>query len=491
MIVIAVQGDRVKTEMGVSPRKMLSSILQANPGPGLVACRDAGMLLLELDRELEWNPRWQFRTALIPRRMYSGALERDIHLTKTQVSYFGFRRMNGRGKGAWFYPLSPQDFCSMRADKLLPDTSLETLFAWAVDVRDWCDENGLQPRPTSAGLAAQLLRDKRFWPNRRGRRKVPYQHNERARLALPGNYYHLEIPKSMVVTRADYWDQESAHHTIAQEIDLPDGEHFYAVGHWRERQAKPGHFVDRRYCDIEQIKGHGLLLVRLHAMGTPGPAPDYLKDPGSKITYITTNEIPLIEALGGRIEYVIAGWLSRHADEGMKRYAAWAKAERAKANPERARWLKPTLLSLYGLLATGRRPHRIGMKHTSGNVKAHFPVGGRDLLEVSEIRLPAREPNFAHVTQRVMIETETRSRSILFARANAKRLVSIYADGVILRPEPRGQKDLLTPEVGGPGWRLSGQLSRLRFYAPHSYSALEGCKLPGVSKGRRELAAKK
>ena len=488
--VIAVQANRVITEFGEARRRDLPTILRATHGPALVACTNAGKLLWELDQELDWDPRWQFRVSMVPRQKWSAARAANIALSKTQVSYFGFRRLSGHKRGSWFYPISPLDFCAMRPDAILTDTSIESLYAWAVDVRDWCLENDLTPRPTAAGLSAQLLRDKRFWPGRRGTRKVPARHNERARQALPGNFYHLEIPSSTIVTRADYWDQESAHHTIAETIDLPNGENFYAIGHWREAQAKtPGHFVDRRYCDIDQIKGHGLLLVRLHAMGAPGPAPDYLRDPGSKLAYITTNEVDLIEELGGRIEYVIAGWLSRHADAGIKRYATWAKEQRAKASPERARWLKPTLLSLYGLLATGKRPQRIGMKHTSGNVKAHYPVGGKELLEVSEIRLPAREPHFAHVTQRVMIEAETRKRSIIFARANANRLVSIYADGVILRPEPAGQMELAKPGPGGPGWRMSGHLSALRFYAPHSFSALECSKLPGVSKGRRELVA--
>lgn len=482
MYVIAVKGDRVLTEHGgLQFRRDLSGIMRTHPG-GLVAVHNPGKLLWELDRELSWDPRWQFRVACVPRNKWSAASARNIQLMKTQVSYFGFRRASGRTRGQWYYPLSPIDFCSMRADVILKDRSLEGLLAWALDVRDWCDENGLTPRPTSAGIASQLLRDKRFWPGRRQGRKVPARHNAKARECLPGNYYHLEIPPAMVVTRADYWDQESAHHTIAEEIDLPDGEHFYAIGHWRDRR-------DRPYCDISKVKGHGILFVRVDSLGARGPAPDYMKNPGSKLALITTNEVELIRRLGGKIEYVIAGWLSRHPDPGIKRYAKWAKDQRAAAGPDRALWLKPTLLSLYGLLATGKRPHRIGMKHTQGNTVAQYPVGGKELLTVSEIRLPAREPNFAHVTQRVMIETETRKRSILFARANAERLVSIYADGVILRPERPGQMDLLEPATGGPGWRLSGHLSRLRFYAPHSFSAVECCKLPGVTRRRKEIVA--
>jgi hypothetical protein len=476
--------------------------------PALVACQYAGRLLEVAHLRWQDHQRWQFKVAPVEDTTPDG----ENSTIRTLVAFFGFA---GKVEGAqhranrYFHCLDPLQFGRTGLQDLGRDGEMElaTIYRWASEVRDFCIDNSLKPSTTRGGIAKQLLRDPRFYPE--PRRKVPKATNDRVREYLPGNHYELEAEPHHLYAGL-YLDQTTAHHTIAADIPLPSADELHARGFFHSLKdrpwAKPG---TKRYTKVTNELG--LLFVRLYVptreerdtrwfppwaapVMTPyGDRKERMSESelsmcelNERLTYIYTNELRLLGEYGCEIRYVIAAWTTPHVDSGIRHYANWARNYLRDQSPTAQGWLKPTLLTVYGMLATRPRAPVAAWWRAKGGRNDRLPIG-RSLLPVQIKEAKSEgEPSTNNVLQRGMIEAEMRMRSLELARdleRGGHKVLAIYADAVMV--ESRGVSAF--PLMPGY-WRPKGTLNLLRFLDETHFTSREMVRLPGV---RRDSPARR
>lgn len=483
--------------------------LQEEP-PSLVACQFSGKLLQRCHRVWGTHRRWQFKVAPIEEPVLGRDGKKNTSI-RTVVGFFGFA---GKVKGIahranqYYYPLDPLQFGRTSLTDLAltqPDCEtgevagreqeLATLYRWANEIRNFCLEFGLKPSTTRGGVAKQLLRDPRFYPA--ARRKVPRRTNDRGRDQLPGNHYELLASRERLYS-AIYLDQVSSHHTIASSIPLPNSNSLNARGHFHSLMDAPWALPGSRRWETV-TREHGLLYVKLRVNSggpldllppwayRPSRSPDVLTKlspakarahkNGEKLCYLWTNELRLLTRFRAEIVYIIAAWTTGEVDTGIQRFSSWS-LEYLKTQPPHIRaWLKPTLLTAYGMLATRPRKPLAGWWQSDKGSKAFLPIGDGLLPVMIQEGKKEVEPTTNHVIQRGMIEAETRARSLELAldlQADGYKILCIYADAVLVEPDHRALP-LLPAE-----WQPKAGLTFLRFMDETHFRSEEMVRLPGV-----------
>lgn len=486
--IIVVHGNEIYTERtdGHHLLERLPAVIATEP-PSYIAVHEAGTVLGPLHEAFKHDPRWQYKLTPVQRTTGHTPTRGTQHtVTTVSVNFFGWQA-NKHQRSRYFYPLDPLVFARQSAPQIRGRKDIDiltALFEWAKDLRAFAVENQLRVSSTSGGIAAQLLRDPRFYPE--PRRKVPAATNRKARVNLPGNFYRLNA-ESERFYRAVYLDQEAAHHNAAKSIEFPHADRLFAKG-WFNRNgcngcngywSRPGtpHFQ-------KIISQPGLFYLRLWSPHVkPGTTvPPFMETVGEHDTFIYSNELPMVERLGGKIIGLYAAWTSTVVDKGLNKYALWALDQIKAAPPETLNWLKPTLLSAYGILAA--KPRRLEfafLQAKSGELK-ELPVGPA-LLPVFHKRTAGKfEPGFANVIQRGMIEAETRKRSIELANELANgglEVLAVYADSVFVRRN--GPLPLLPA-----GWGVKSDLDGLRFLNAVQFTSRQLVKLPGIPREAQE-----
>lgn len=384
--------------------------------------------------------------------------------------------------GHYHHPIDPQSFIRKEIGEIdkrnLPESV--RLLQWGEHVRRFCQDNELKIKPSAGGLAAQLLRDKRFYPE--ARRKAPRIVNDKVREKLPGNYYELLCGTNWALRKSTYLDMKNAHHTLAQEIAFPCSNSLRAYGFFssdsKRDWARPG---SPRFDKV--IKSPGLLHVRLavpHMTKGTFPPP-YMKKKGSFPVWVYSNELTLIGELGGRIEAVYAAIISNDVDTGLSKYAKWALAELDRRKDQRA-WLKPTLHSVYGVLAAKPRPLEIGWRIADTKETDLYPMAGR-MVPVNVVKTKrAIEPKVINVIHRGMIEAEQRVRTLQLARslyAQGGQVLCIYADSLFVNMPQ-------LPFLPAP-WVVSSELTSLTFHSATHFESDTLIRLPGIPRDRRSV----
>lgn len=482
--VIAFDGEHILVERTgeIHPAAELPLILVTEP-PGLLVAEQASVLLVHLNQTVCARlPGWQYRVSPVVRRVYrQHRRERATEAHDVLVAFLGWRSDSRHTH--YHYPLDPFVFSGHPIRRMVnyPEGragKLQALMTWGIDIRAWCQTEGLKVSGSSGSLAVQLLKDPRFYPD--ARRKVPRATNDRARIHLPGNHYELFTPTG-VYRDALYLDMKSAHHTCAAETPLPEAGGLLARGRFRN---PPEEFVGREVWTRADtptgralLQSHGLLLVRLESLRPHEKYTlPYLRKAGMKLQWVFTNELPLIQELGGRVFGIEAAWTSWQSDEGIPKFARWAMEQTQDMNEIRKRWAKPVLLSVYGMLAARPEAREYGYATAANGEQAYWmtPAGP---LPVSVTRQQREtESPVANVIHRGMIEAEVRGRVIHLARELAGagvEVLALYADSVIVSTE--------TPlPFLPPPWEVKSPMSRLRFLNPVSFTSDEMTKLPGV-----------
>lgn len=407
---------------------------------------------------------WQWRVTENERAIHIPGGTKVASRVTAVVHYFGF-------KGGRYHKLiDPVTMYGHKLDKLWPgdQPSQHRLLAWAIALRDFCDDNGMEVRPTIGSLSAQFWTDRRFYPN--PRRKVPHATNDRVRENLPGNHYMLLTePTPERHFTAHYIDQTRAHHFHARTTPLPHADSLYAYGNFRNLT----HDV---LWDTVPPNFHGLLCLHLQLPDAPSPL--HWIRPDAKHDFVFTNELPHLIDLGYKVNGIFAAWGSFARDPGVARYATFANQQLD--TYESAAWLKPLLLAAYGTLAT-----RAGYGDTIFRLaKKGEPVEiltGHHSLTGTLTKRPCKlEPGIANVLHRGMIEAACRSDSIGLAQwltHLGHRVLSIYADAVIVECDD----DLPLPSLPDP-WRIKTTLNHLQFISQQAFVSGEMTKLPGVSR---------
>lgn len=403
--------------------------------------------------------------------------EPKIKQIDNTVGFLGFRTSSRNTK--YFHLISPHDFLEFRDYE--PNLPVNVrLYKFGGTVRKFMRSNRMRFSPTRAGLSSQLLRDKRFY--KQARRKVPKSTNEKARLALPGNFYQV-LGKPNITVRVYVIDQQNAHHYAAETISLPNSNYLFGRGRFgtsnETRYTRAGTELFKRL-----LTEHGLFRVRAYVPNyLQGYLPPWVESApvkGIHTFYLFSNEIEFAQELGVEIRGISYCWTSHRVDTGIKRYSQWAQ-EIVDKQPENKSWLKPLLLSAYGLL--GGRPRKIEagyLQSPSGVEKRYFIAGKPVTLKHVESKREIQSP-IVNVIQRGMIEAHTRMLSIQLARKlqdEKHDVIGIHADAVIIRDT--GQNLPILP----PPWRVKEILHRFEMVDNVSYTSDERSIMPGRKRER-------
>jgi hypothetical protein len=393
-----------------------------------------------------------------------------------RISLFGFR--DDKRQTKYFHTICPLDFMDDFRGYGDPDwPEYIRLYKWGGTVRQWVRKHKLRMSPTRGGLSAQLLRDRKFYPD--ARRKVPKVTNENARPAMPGNFYAMrEESMDRMYAGVFVIDQQNAHHYAAETVDLPNANDLFAYGRFATQSDKP--FARENRVTYENLVGeYGLFRCRIWVpKGLFGMLPPWAQNHGLHNAYLYSNELELAKSLGVEIRYISYAYTSREVDEGLRKYAQWAQRQ-VKEYPEHKQWLKPTLLSGYGIL--GARPRHIEVAHfRSDKGESHRYLLGPYPVIMKRMKTKRKiQPVVSNTVQRGMIEAETRRLSIELARRmelEGHTVIAIHADGLLVKDE--GQQLPLLP----PPWRVKDRLTGFEAIDDVSYRSDTVCILPGRKK---------
>lgn len=490
--IIAIAGQQVLLESGETfSFEDMPQLFRTQPS-SIVVCQSFGGIIKYLDEQYANDPLWQFQARPVER--HSFAPNRKTSRVRPQkecvINYFGFKSQSHKKgeKGRYHYPLVPDTFCLKTIGELrrgFPNetTAIIQLMKWAKEVRSFLIANDMKLSPNTGGLGAKFLRDPRFYPE--PRRKVPDRTNDMTRNLLPGNYYKLyAAEEGKGVHNAAYLDQRSAHHYAAKSVKFPNANSL----RWRGRYKT---LKDRSYAKAgtpkfeRLIKEYGLFYLAIETpRWQPGqfPLPMSEGPNGYKRGFFYSNEIAYLLKTGVRIRHIIACWTSPDIDAGLNKYARWAETQIASSLETRKPWLKPTLLSTYGVLASKPRKYEYGFKQCDGGEPKQYPVGN-SLLDVqatvSKKKVGAAMANIIH---RGLIEAQTRLFSLEFASelsAKGHVILAIYADSIFVED---GAGLPLLPEP----WRVQDFLTSLRFESSTHFTSAQISKQPGVPLALRD-----
>lgn len=443
--------------------------------PSLLAGLSIAAFVVDLTERYGMDPLFQWKAA-----DRSGAIGGShLHISKTVVDYFGWKANDlVKRKGHWHMCIDVDTFYANPWTMDKHADTVQDIMQWALDLRDFCRDNDLVIRSTAASTAAQFLRDPRFYPE--ARRKVPKIINATARETLPGNHYELLVPEG---THTRYQaleiDQTRAHHYHAQHLRIPDANSLTARGDFINLKE----VVDVTGETPEDFSG----LYYLRLFHDPQSAVRFGLFGGSDTTrffdtFVWSSELSYLRDSGYEIVGTIAKWGSYQRDTGICAYSTHAQLELDRHN--NAYWLKPLLLSVYGLLAA--RPKIPSSVYRIANGEPISLVTNRDWLHgfmVNHTKGRALEPVIANVLHRGLIEAATRAESLGLARhltANGVRVLQIYADCVII------EDDISTPLPFLPEpWRVKDTLTDFMPLNPQSFVSIEKERLPGIAKNDR------
>ena len=473
--VLSIVGDSVLSESGEvrtldEIRKGLSEL-----PPTLFAKLGAAQFVSELNSYylLHDPEHWQYRAGVYERVVVRPDGKKIGAKVSVVIHYFGFRgSKNPKSGGGTFHQIiDPVVMYGKKLDEIWPadDGMLQItrLLQWAVNIRDFCAENNLNMRPTIGSISAQFLTDPRFYP--KARRKVPAKINKRVREYMPGNYYNLNVTPGTKTYRAEYLDQHRAHHYHARTIALPDANTLYAHGYFKNLE------------DIQEMQPrrdfHGLYCLD---MEVPKYVPFLWYKPGTyRQAFVFSNELSHLQDVGVRVLGIRAAWGSFRTDTGLANYARWAESQLD--SYQDAPWLKPLLLSVYGVLAVRPSYGESIFRLANGGTPVTLPTGRRQLTGKLVKRPMKLEPGIANVLHRGMIEAATRSESALLAQwldSLGHHILHIYADAVIV--EANDDKPL--PELIPEPWRLKRTLNNLQIINQQAFVSDGMTKLPGVGR---------
>jgi hypothetical protein len=384
----------------------------------------------------------------------------------TPVNLFGWKDRDG---GVFHRIIDPVTMYRNALGDIWPgeDDDLRKLLKWGIALRDFCAEQNLRVSPVLGGMAAQLLRDPRFYPN--DRRKVPTVINERARETMPGNHYFLNVlPDPSNNFTAHYLDQHRAHHYHARHTPLPDSNNCFAYGRFTDLGDTSFRDCDPRFM--------GLYCLDLDAPRNRPPF-DFL---GSNLdaVFVYSNELPYLLDSGFRVTGVRAAWGSVKRDVGIAKYAGWACDQLDRY--DNAAWLKPLLLATYGVLATRPMTRKAVFRMAKKGTPVTFRTGRRKVSGLY-IETPRKlQPGVAHVIQLGMIQAATRVESIGLAQwldFQGYTVLSIHSDSVHVEADD----DKPLPEFIPEPWRCKTRLTYLQYISEQAFLSNQMKCLPGVS----------
>lgn len=394
---------------------------------------------------------------------------RTGHMSHARLLRFGLKP-EGKQRRAMHLCWTPYDMLDA-PERVIPPT-LDGLMRFATDVRAWLKEQNLPVPTTLSAIGSALLRDKRFYPDPRGR--VPSATNERVREWLPGVHQELHT-KQRAHRSVITLDQRGAYHQIVQDIALPDSTTLHARGYFNDPENAPL-WLQRSHPDcVGVLAAPGLVCIDAHSRRSKPsefrpPALDYI---GTRRLYLWTNEVEFAEQHGVTVIGLVAAWVAEDNDTGLARYGRFAQHQISAVTDYRKRWLKPSLHSAYGLLGAKPRTLRNGFLHGRGEV-TKWLLGVR-AFNVHESELDHKPP-LGNAVQLGMIQAEVRLRTLRMANYLSSMGVTVthvHADGL----HAIGDMSLLVT-IDDRLWRME-ERTNLTYLDRVSWTTAQGDTLPG------------
>lgn len=447
---------------------------KSNSVPLMLVTKDPQRTLLDIHQHFKDDETWNFRlTTAEPKGFDPQPAKQARSLEENRVSYMGWKLKSEHTH--YMHPINPLDFLPKWDEYRSDLPTIARMYSFGAEIREWMREQKMRFNASRGGLASQLLKDHRFYP--RNRRKVPMLTNEKARKALPGNCY-IRFSGQEYIGGVYVVDQEFAHHHAAKTVQFPDGDSLFAYGRFGTESDKPYTRPGSLLFD-DLIHQHGLLRVRAWVPNIPSvigqAVPPWMMNPGLQNFYLFTNELPFAFAMGVEIRHIAYAWLSPDLDTGLKRYSEWA-VEHTNTLPGRAKsWLKPLLLSAYGVL--GVRAHYIESAIYRGKGEPErYMLGPLPVMMRQRKSSIVVQSGIANCIHRGMIESETRRLSIELAQRfyrEGHTVVGVHADAVLVKDEGQQLPLLDTP------WRVKDRLTNVRLVDDVSYTSDQAIVLPG------------
>lgn len=428
--------------------------------PGIICGYQIFPYIAECQAIYADNPDWTCRIATRQQTL----IRRGTTVTVGNFipTHCGFRDRNRNRKSRIFRvldlsELTGRNFGTVSISEVVDQTS---------QVLDMLSRRGSKFATGRGGIGLAIMRASKEWSKER--RPAPSFINDMAREKLPGNHYALHHrAQDSVKKTATYLDQSAAHHQIAATLPLPDPASMRARGLERSR--------DGVWCKPDELTGHiGLVLAMCSFSPIPPSSrhlfPPFMLEQGRRLEYVYTNELDYFDGVHATMEYAVCAWTSTKPDSLLPEYAAWCLDELKRPGKNIK---KGALLAAYGALATRPRLTHSYVHDTRACNKVHVPIAG-DMKPI--IRQPSgRQPKHVNVIARGMIEAETRKRSLRYARELERMGIPVwcvYVDGLIIGTD--------SPPIPREGWRVSHQLTDVRFLFANSFTSRELEKMPGV-----------
>jgi hypothetical protein len=369
-----------------------------------------------------------------------------------------------------------------------PPTGLQALVDIAKTFIDLADRRKINPRPSPGSFGSAMLRASPQWNAKGKRNPAPWFISKLARDHLPGNYYALS-PKAgtanETIPSVYYVDQESSHHKIVNSTPMPDPSRLHARGALRrvENDIYPNWIED-----VKQLTGHiGLLCCQVNIGFIPDSLrfmyPPWAHRSGTHIRWIWTPELRLFQNDHRiHLQHVSCALTSTRPDPALWEYSDFA-LEQIRRLGAKAKTVKPALLAAYGMLACKGDPISIYSVHGRKKPPKAEVISLPLLPRVYMSKLDRTNvPSTQNVIARGVIEAETRTRSIEYARqleAEGLKVAQIYADGILVATD---RMPLLLPEH----WRIAAALTRVSSPHPNSIISKELIRLPGIQSSERD-----
>jgi hypothetical protein len=260
-----------------------------------------------------------------------------------------------------------------------------------------------------------------------------------------------------------------------------------ARGHYSNPKAERIWIARNTKAEDDLIENHlGVVCAVVQVSHLPPKLrylyPAWAQTSGRKLVWLWTPELRLyLHDKYLQIHYYVCALTATQSDPALREYANWALDELSLPNKDTK---KSTLLSAYGMLALnidteGYRIHYAwaGSQRVTGTRVVLPLIHGK--VTMREVKFSRRDendqPSIVNVAARGVIEAETRTRSIEYARAlegMGVNVVQIYADALLINET---QLPFIDPE-----WRVSHSLTDVIIPRPNGLISKEVSKLPGV-----------
>jgi hypothetical protein len=470
----------------VTNRLDIEQLLTSEPG-GVIAGNNLYNVLARLVPDVRKDEGWTMTIHAQSQRV--NPMQKNEKRVKgiIYISRLTYRRAKERYRGKLLRPPTIK-WLVLNLELFTEPSPEQDILATAEALIELAGRRGIKPRHSPGGMGSAMLRASGEWEGKR--RPAPRFISEIAREHLPGNFYALSSRRGRgTIPHCYYLDQQASHHKITNSVPLPHPHFLRARGRLRAvEDGKHPLWIDGTQLHMLR-RQVGLLCCYMECDFIPNTLhhlyPPWAVERGNRVIWIWTPELRLLDRRV-RLRHICCALTSHRLDPALLEYSEWALEQLQRPD---AKVIKSSLLAGYGMLGVRQ----------NGPLELYTVHGRKKPPRAEDCELPlikkvyrstihrVRTPSIQNVIARGVIEAETRTRSIEYARAlegEGIPVAQIYADGLLAVTD---QLPLILPDH----WRAVASLTRVRAPHPNSIISDQLTRLPGIQRNGREAYLKK